>query len=335
MRGSLRPFGRLFVNEHVKLYGRTGTKMMLVLLLLLVAGAGWLAKSATSGAGPADWRQELTEQNAALRKQLQPPPGSDGVPAPALSAKQREPIERQLAMNDYRLAHDVPPLDSGIGGMWSFVELTSSAVPDLIDVVTLFTIIVAAGIVASEFSAGTIKLLLIRPIGRGTILLSKYATTLAFALAMLVLLFVSSLLAGGLLFGFGGMDEPYLVYANGEVVARSMFGHAMQSYGAGCLDLLLLTTLAFFLSAAFRSSSLAIGLSLFLLFAGPQLVYMLQKYKWTEYVLFANMNVSRYFDGAPFRDGMTLPFSLAVLGVYYIGFIAVTWAVFRKRDVAG
>jgi len=335
MRIGLRPFGRLFVNEQVKLYGRTGTKIMIALLLLLVAGAGWLAKSWLNDADGGKWRQELTQQNAALHKQLQPPPGSDGMPEPALSAKQRESLERQLAMNEYRLAYDVPSLESGIGGMWSFALLTSSGVPDLIDVVTLFTIIVAAGIVASEFSAGTIKLLLIRPFGRGTILLAKYATTLAFAMGLLVLLFLASLLAGGLLFGFGGMNEPYLVYAHGEVVARSMFVHAMQSYGAGGLDLLLLATLAFLLSAAFRSSSMAIGLGLFLLFAGPQLAYLLQQYKWTEYVLFANMNVSRYFDEAPFRDGMTLSFSLVVLGVYYVCFLAIAWTVFRRRDVAG
>ena len=45
-------------------------------------------------------------------------------------------------------------------------------------IVVLLTVIVAAGIVASEFSQGTIKMLLSRPVKRWKILTSKYLTVI-------------------------------------------------------------------------------------------------------------------------------------------------------------
>ncbi|MGV2805439.1 ABC transporter permease subunit, partial [Clostridium perfringens] len=47
---------------------------------------------------------------------------------------------------------------------------------------TIFTVIIAADIVAGEFAGGTIKLLLIRPWSRGKILLSKFTSLILFGL---------------------------------------------------------------------------------------------------------------------------------------------------------
>ena len=81
--------------------------------------------------------------------------------------------------------------------VWGFVSDTSN----LIQFAGLFAIIIAAGIVASEFNWGTIKLLLIRPIDRGKILASKYLAVIVFALMLLSVLFVFSTLLGLILFG--------------------------------------------------------------------------------------------------------------------------------------
>ncbi|MBB5324649.1 ABC-type transport system involved in multi-copper enzyme maturation permease subunit [Anoxybacillus tepidamans] len=56
--------------------------------------------------------------------------------------------------------------------------------------------------------------------------------------------------------------------------------------------------------------------------------------QWAKYILFANTNLAQYIDGTPLVKGMTMPFSLAVLLVYFVAFNAVTWWTFQKRDVA-
>ncbi|UZN01022.1 ABC transporter permease [Lysinibacillus sp. MHQ-1] len=52
----------------------------------------------------------------------------------------------------------------------------------MLTLVTLFTVITAASIVSSEFSTGTIKMLLTRPMSRAKVLTSKLLTTFLFGL---------------------------------------------------------------------------------------------------------------------------------------------------------
>ncbi|MBO1915152.1 ABC transporter permease, partial [Microvirga sp. 3-52] len=66
--------------------------------------------------------------------------------------------------------------------------------------VTLFTIIASAGILASEFSQGTIKMLLSRPVKRWKILTSKYLTILLFGLLLTVLVYVFTIISAFIFF---------------------------------------------------------------------------------------------------------------------------------------
>ena len=58
----------------------------------------------------------------------------------------------------------------------------------------LLTVIVAAGIVASEFTQGTIKMLLSRPVKRWKILTSKYVTVILFGILLMLVGFIVSIL---------------------------------------------------------------------------------------------------------------------------------------------
>ncbi len=102
----------------------------------------------------------------------------------------------------------------------------------------------------------------------------------------------------------------------------------------------MVVTLSFLVSTVFRSGSFAIGLSIFLLFGGQLLtgILSLMNYPWVKYVIFMNLRLSDYLNGgnmfARAEQEMTLGFSLSVLAVYYVIFIAITWYIFKKRDVA-
>ena len=88
----------------------------------------------------------------------------------------------------------------------------------------LLVIIIAAGIVANEFTWGTIKVLLIKPFYRWKILLAKYVTIVLFLLLTLLILFVTSLSIGAILLGTGGdASNIHLAYTNGTVVEQSIF----------------------------------------------------------------------------------------------------------------
>ena len=112
-----------------------------------------------------------------------------------------------------------------------------------------------------------------------------------------------------------------------------MVGHIFTTYAYACVDLLMMVTFAFMISTVFRNSALAVGTSIFLLFTGNVLVSLLSNYSWVKYVLFANTDLTQYIKGVPLVAGMTVKFSLIVLTLYFIAFMATSWVFFSKRDI--
>lgn len=312
-------FFRLVHNENIKIYKRVGTWVMIGILVLVVALVGIFTKFVLDPGGNADWKAQLSAENAQLTESVES--------APMLEAQKRM-MEERIALNEYRIENDVAPIERD--SLWGYmVDATTFT-----GIAALFTIVIAAGMVASEFSWGTVKLLLIRPVSRTKTLLAKYASTLLFALLMLLLLFSASFLFGTLFFGFGGAETPYLAYSNGQVVEQNMVTHIIQLFGFRSIDLVMMVTLAFMISTVFRSSSLAIGISLFLMFTGPQLVQLLSQYNWAKFILFANTDLQQYTTGTPLVEGMTMTFSIVMLLIYFALFAFLSLYIFKKRDVA-
>ncbi|MDQ0269570.1 ABC transporter permease [Cytobacillus purgationiresistens] len=314
----------LIQNEWLKIFKKSGTYVMVGLLLLIITIAGAFMKYQDTRASVPDnesWKKGLEMQNQSYQKELEE--SGDMMPAAV-----KVSYEESIAINEYRIENNLSP-NQDYSGL-SFVSDMSS----LIDFVGLFVIIIAGGIVASEFNWGTIKLLLIRPIKREKILASKYITVLLFGGSLLGLLFLYSGLLGLILFGTADQPVPHLNYQDGMVTEQNLFLYLMKGYGLSSINMLMLATMAFMISAAFRSNSLAIGLSIFLMFAGGQITQLVaMKYEWAKFSLFANTNLLQYFEGTPMLPGMTLGFSIIMLIIYFILFQAIAFFVFKKRDV--
>lgn len=310
----------LIQNEWMKIFRRAGTYVMIAILIVIVLVTGIFMKAQDNSTNADEnWKQVLQQENDALKRQLESSPVK----------MEQDFYKKQIALNEYRIEHDIPHREKY--NVWSFVKDSS----ELILLAGLFSIVVSAGIVASEFNWGTIKLLLIRPINRNKILLSKYLTVLIFALFMLAILFVFSTILGAILFGMPDRAIPYLNFVNGRVVEESMVVYLLIYYGFSSIEMIMLTTMAFMISSVFRNSSLAIGLSLFLMFTGGQFTALLSlKFSWAKYILFANTDLMQYVEGFPLLDGMTMSFSIIMLLIYYFIFLFLAFFVFKKRDVA-
>jgi ABC-2 type transport system permease protein len=311
---------KLIHNEQVKIYTRKSTWLM----YLILAGLIFTFAFTTNYYGVPNenyqgdnWRQELKEENQKLTKEME----KDEF------AASNNPY--LIEKNNYYLEQDIQP---AAYDAWQFVGENAG----LLMVVSLLVIIIAAGIVANEFRWGTIKLLLIRPIKRSGILLSKYIAVLLFALYTLMFLFITSWLIGAIFFGVSDIDATIVKDAKDGFTSIPLIKDIFTNYSFRLVDLLMMTTLAFMISTVFRNSSLAIGVSLFLLMGGSSIVQMLADKEWVKYILFANTDLRQYFGGnSPMIEGMTLGFSITVLIVYYVVFILTSWIVFMKRDVAG
>lgn len=316
---------KLLQNELMKIFMRPGTYVMIGMVLIMVSITGGVFKYIENKkeiSPNQDWKQALHSDIQEMEKEL-----NELENAPKFMT---EPIEREITISKYRIENNISPDQEY--SLWSFVGDGEF----MIQFVGLFVIIVAAGIVASEFNWGTIKLLLIRPIDRGKILLSKYLAVVVFAIMLIIILFAYSSLLGVILFGTPETAIPYLNYSDGDITEQSVVVHLVVLYIMKSLNMMMLATMAFMISAVFRNSSLAIGLSIFLMLTGVQLTSLLaMKFDWAKYVLFANTDLMQYFEGVPMVEGMTLSFSIIMILVYFLLFQVLAYVIFKKRDVAG
>jgi ABC-2 type transport system permease protein len=211
-------------------------------------------------------------------------------------------------------------------GLWDSFQ-TTVAIAFFLN--TIFTALVAADSVAGEFTWGTIKLLLIRPWSRSKILFSKYISMVLFS-------FLSTLL----LIAFA-LGSSYLFSASSGSIMSSMTGWSPMEYSfldlmCRYIELFLTAALAFMVSSVFRASGLAIGLSLFIMFAKSIIVAIFnpERFHWAQYLLFTHMDLRVYLTSDIGPAGANLGFSIAIIAAYYALFMLTAWLVFRKRDVA-
>lgn len=139
---------KLIQNEWMKLWHKKGTWVMLVFLVLFIVGPGMMMKyQDAKNAEDTTW-QETVQQQMKFYKDILA--GED------LSEEDIKSFEERIAIFEYRLANNLPiQLETTV---YSFMSFASNWVM----LITLFTVVLAASIVSSEFSSGTIKMLLTR-----------------------------------------------------------------------------------------------------------------------------------------------------------------------------
>lgn len=89
----------------------------------------------------------------------------------------------------------------------TYWEITSNTLHSFIQIFMIISIITATNMISSEYTAGTMKLLLIRPISRASILLSKYITLLLFVLTGILGSIPLAVIMTGALYGLEGWER--------------------------------------------------------------------------------------------------------------------------------
>lgn len=310
---------KLTQNEWMKLWSRKSSWIMIILLaLLLLASAAitkWIGNTMDMDTTET-WEQVEASQMASNLIELE---GTN------ISEAQREYYEGEVAISEYRLENNVPPIE--------FDSMQQSVVDShvMMSIVTLFTVIIAGGIVASEFSQGTIKMLLTRPVKRWKILTSKYIATMLYAVLLTIVLFIVTAIAGLIFYGIS--DGTFLAWNGSEVVEGSFWLEGLKMLALSFASVWIIGTFAFMLGTVFRSSSLAIGLSIFLMFTGIQAVFLLANYEIVKYYLFTHTDLTQYYTGFMPVEDITMTMSVIVLVAYFIIFMAISYLTFSKRDI--
>ncbi len=185
---------------------------------------------------------------------------------------------------------------------------------------------------AGEATGGTFRLLLTRPVSRSYILFAKYVTTLVYAGALVVFMGVLSLALGTALFGTGDLLVPgrdLTILAESDVLWRMAAGIALATWG-----MCTVASLAFLFSSLVENGigpiigTMAVIIVSYIIGNLPvELFTAMKPYLFTTYLdLWAKV----FEDPVPWE---TIRHSMLVLGGFSVGFYAVTWYIFQKKDV--
>lgn len=306
----------LIQNELIKILNRRLVWMILFLLVAITVGS--FVTDKINEKPVFDWRSEQARLVERLQARLK---------IDELTPQMYADTKNKLQIASYRLKNDIPPVQKN---SWSNLLEYSG----LIEMVIIFAIVIAADVVSSEYTNGTIKLLLIRPHSRTKILFSKYIAVILFSLFLLLILFITGYNVNAFFYGTGDLNRTDLfLNPEGQVTEMNVFIQVMKMYGFSFFPILSYATLAFTLSTILCNSALAVGVSLFMMIVGNSMIEATTKIAWLKYLPFANSDISLYIFHLPPRPEMTLGFSLSVLLVYIVIFFGVSWAIFIWRDV--
>jgi ABC-2 type transport system permease protein len=310
---------KLIGNENLKIYSKLRTWIMLAIIAIAMVLTAFYVHITQKP--DLNWKQHLVTETVSMQKNL----AKNAAHMPAMVVKSEQ---QQIQKNEYDIAHNINPSKNTA---WSFAMIGGN----LSSLLIAFIVVIAGDIVASEFTGGTIKMLLTQTKTRSQILLSKYLAMLLYAFFMTTSMLVISVVVGGIFFGFAGVGtESFYINASGSISQASIGLKLLMGYGFMAVQVFMISTIAFMISTIFRSSALAITISVLAYFLGDMLLHVLSGFSWVKYLLFANTNLEQYFVGGPIINGMTLGFSITMLLVYFIVMISLSFTIFAKRDVA-
>lgn len=319
-------------NEMLKIVRKKRLWVIAAIVAVLVALFTYAqyreAEELKKRLGTTDWRTQLQQQIVDLQNRLQ---------SPSMSEEWRKYLQIRLKQQQYYLEHDINPSAPGAP---TFMRIFIENAIDLF--LPLLVMVVAADLVSSEASAGTIKLLLVRPVKRWKVLLSKYIALLLSVSFIMLTAAVLSYVISGLVFGYGGFHLPLLTgfVPQGEDLDTTnvhmipQWKYVLIELGLAAFVSVVVGTLTFMLSVLLRSTAAVMGIMLAALISGAILSNMVSSWHSAKYLFMVNLRLTDYIKGtAPPVEGMTIGFSMAVLAVWGLIALIVAFVVFTRRDV--
>jgi ABC-2 type transport system permease protein len=190
--------------------------------------------------------------------------------------------------------------------------------------------VIGGDAVAGEASAGTLRYLLLRPVGRTRLLLAKLVAMVAYVLTGVVLVVATSLVVGLNLFP----SEPAAVTSVSGValtpqqlaarIVAAMLYVAVSMLGVGAIALFLSTMSDSPLAAALGALAALVTSQVLVTLdaAGSVRPYLPTRY-WLAWI-------DLFRDPIPWRD---IDRGLAIQAVYVVVFLAAAWANFASKDI--
>ncbi len=241
----------------------------------------------------------------------------------------------------YGIEHNIPSYE------WAYN--TRNSIMGILDMIILLCIVIsvfAGGIVSKEYSTGTIRLLLIRPASRNKILISKLLSLLITSIGLVLISFITLTITSIITYGTADLAYPILSIRYGDITEHNIFLYLIPKILASFAPIIFAISLAFAISTITKSTALSVGLSVAVIaFSMPFTLFLGQYYNLkfilaylpTTYISFAEFLVSQdsYMMDvlSTLSVNISAGFGAFVLLTYSAVFLAISFLVFKKRDI--
>jgi ABC-2 type transport system permease protein len=289
-----------------------------------------------------DWRENVKNEITNLKKTM------EGETDQEVNAS----LGQEITRLQVHLDEDINPED--IHKNTGFNYLLSSLTMIVAGFLGLGIIIFSADSVSNEYNPGTMKFLLIQPVSRVKVLLSKYIVMLISTIGLLAVTQGLFCIGVGIIKGFGSLNRPILFGVKYDFVVEKGLKVIQQIEGSGryiklseyllnaffleVLFIIVMTSFIFMISTIARSSVVAITISI-AAFMGTNIIFSASTtYKKFSHLVFIHFsNIDGILSGHIVGQTGSLQFTyLTVVIVSIIStllFTSIALITFKKRDV--
>jgi ABC-2 type transport system permease protein len=211
--------------------------------------------------------------------------------------------------------------------------------------VPLLIALIAADMISGEANMGTLRLLLIKPYSRTTLLLAKFIAATIYTLLLLVWLAILALFGSMLLFG---TDDMFLLKTSYVVLLKEsdVFWRYIGAFGFAALAMTTVASLGFFLSFFAENSigPIVATMSVIVFFTilstlNIPIFNLIKPYLFTTHMIgwkeFFDIKVNDSNEAiiGSIQNPDKIIKAAVVLFIHTIGFFVATVLVFRKKDI--
>lgn len=214
-------------------------------------------------------------------------------------------------------------------------------------IIIIYCVVLAAGSIAGEQQAGTLKLLAIRPYTRTTLFLGKMFATILVGFILISLSAIATFIAGAI--SYGAASAPVLLIFNASTaITMPVILEFLIMILTMFFEISFFVVISYGISTIFKSNVGAVAISIMIYFMSLVLNTLAASYSILRFLPFTNMNLFKYFGGSflstngGFLQAILTPsvvvgsdffFSLLLSGIFAVAVLIATLVVFKKRDL--
>ena len=191
--------------------------------------------------------------------------------------------------------------------------------------------ILVGDIFAGEYSSGTIKLLLVRPVSRRKIWLSKYLAALGVSVLSVLYLGLCLYVCLGVSLGWGSWSAP--LPAEVETEYATVWALTWRVYALESLAVAALVSFVLLVSAMTRTGIAAVGTCVGAILLGFLTVNSAGDTQWVKYLLAPHLEVTNHLVRQFSLPGCSLLQSVVTLCVWAVACAAAGLWFFQKRYI--